>query len=241
MQNSKEGTRLKPVPNLPEVREGRAWSTVSNQSTSMISMKSQPVPVSRRLKRQESQMRLKWNSASQTNLAGGSQYSSTDAGNDESHKRRESLYFGKHVRTAMWWLYRRPEELAAARSEDTTITEENTYQIKPKSRCRFSTTKVEEILHDAMRTHGDFLKLKIAEGAGDFIQFLATNIKERIKALEFDRYRLIVHVQMGSSMKQDLMIASRCIWNVETDTFANVTFRMGDSVVVITVYGIYLD
>ena len=220
-----------PVKQLAEVREGRTWSTTSVTSyQSTIHQGLHPVS---KVKRRQTQNRLKLNAA-----AGG--VSSTSSDDREEHsKRRESLYFGKNIRTAMWWLYKRPEE-TADESDYTPI--ENTYRVEPRSGCKFLTTKVEEILQDIMSTHGDFLKLKmVSEGAGDFSQFLAETIKVRVKSLEFERYRLMTMVQMGTSTGHDLVVASRCLWNPETDTFATVTFRVGNTFVVLTVFGVYFE
>ena len=218
------------VKQLAEVREGRTWSTTS---TSYQSTTQQGVHPVNKVKRRQTQNRLK------LNIGAGGVSSTSSEDKEENLKRRDSLYFGKNIRTAMWWLYRRPKETA---DEFEHIPIENTYRVEPRSGCKFLTGKVEEILQDIMATHGDFLKLKmVSEGAGDFSQFLAETVKVRVKSLEFERYRLITLVQMGTSSGHDLVVASRCLWNPETDTYATATFRVGNTFVVLTVFGVYFE
>ena len=222
-----------------QVRETRSWTTTSNTSNPRAIAKQGMHPVNK-LKRIPTQNRLKLNLATQGTFGSASSVNGEDK--DDRLKRRESLYFGKSIRTAMWWLYRRPEETSPSTSDFLTI--ENTYRLEPKPGCKFLASKVENVLRDIVATHGakDFLKLDmVSEGAGDFVQFLAESIKIRVKSLEFDRYRIITHIQMGTSSTHDLLIASRCLWNVDTDTYVTATIRAGKTFVVLTVYGVYLD
>ncbi|XP_072025416.1 dynein light chain Tctex-type protein 2B-like [Amphiura filiformis] len=221
--------------NSAVVREGRTWSTsTANQPTSNQSLLQQGIHPINKLKRNPALNRIKWKTASQDAAR-----SASSVVEDEHLKRRESIYFGKNIRTSMWWLYRRPEEITIL---DDFMTVENTYRLEPKSGCKFLASKVEDVLQEIIGTHGDYLKKKMAaDGAGELVQFLAETIKIRVKSLEFDRYRLIAHIQMGTSSPHDLIIASRCLWNPETDSYVTATIRVGNIFLVLTVYGVFLD
>ena len=72
---------------------------------------------------------------------------------------------------------------------------------------------------------------------------LADLIKERVKSLQFDRYKILVEVSIGSKgdSAPGTFIASQGLWNSSTDGFASKTFVNGTVFAVATVYGVYME
>ena len=72
---------------------------------------------------------------------------------------------------------------------------------------------------------------------------LAELIKERVKSLQFDRYKIVVEVSIGSKGDSvpGTFIASQGLWNSSTDGFASKTFVNGTVFAVATVYGVYTE
>ena len=68
---------------------------------------------------------------------------------------------------------------------------------------------------------------------------LADDVKEQVKALGYDRYKLIVEVTLGQKRGQAMRIASRCLWNTDTDTFISEMHEGEDVYCCIQVYALY--
>lgn len=58
----------------------------------------------------------------------------------------------------------------------------------------------------------------------------ATGIAERVKAramaeLRLPRYKLATYVVVGENLQQGVRVASRCLWDAETDGYATFHYR----------------
>jgi hypothetical protein len=53
----------------------------------------------------------------------------------------------------------------------------------------------------------------------------ADDIRERVKAMGFDRHKLVVHVTIGERKCQTYSCCSRCLWDTATDGFASESFQ----------------
>jgi hypothetical protein len=47
----------------------------------------------------------------------------------------------------------------------------------------------------------------------------------RFAELDYPRYKIVVQVVMGENKLQGVRVASRCLWDPETDNFATYNFR----------------
>lgn len=57
----------------------------------------------------------------------------------------------------------------------------------------------------------------------------------------FDRYKLICIVSIVQNTQQGCHKASRCLWDKKVDRIATHTHETPNSIVIATLYGIYLD
>ena len=53
----------------------------------------------------------------------------------------------------------------------------------------------------------------------------ADDIRERCKALGFERHKLMVHVTLGELKGQAFTQSSRCLWDTATDGWASESFK----------------
>ncbi|EDO33644.1 predicted protein, partial [Nematostella vectensis] len=67
------------------------------------------------------------------------------------------------------------------------------------------------------------------------------DIKQKVKFLNYDRYKLVCVVYFGSVKGQEMRVASRCLWNHNFDTFASSSVTKGDIFAVAMMYGIYKE
>lgn len=120
---------------------------------------------------------------------------------------------------------------------------ENTYITEPQGygdHARFSKGKVtallKQMLHDRMANQ----KYDPVKGA-QIAKQLADDVREKVKALGYDRYKLVVQVTLGQKTGQAMRIVSRCLWDTTTDSFATETFENESLYCVAQVYGLYYE
>ena len=70
---------------------------------------------------------------------------------------------------------------------------------------------------------------------------MAEAIKKRVKELGYPRYKLVSHVAIGQADDTSIAFASRCVWNVNFDSFAEYTYKNASLFAVGIVYAIYCD
>ena len=70
---------------------------------------------------------------------------------------------------------------------------------------------------------------------------LSDVIKERVKAMKFRRHRVICNVMIGENVGQCFQLASRCIWDAETDNYVTSSYKNGSLFAIATVFAVYLE
>ena len=117
---------------------------------------------------------------------------------------------------------------------------ENTYRLNPEvafsRKCPEVTRMMDSIL-ESFLVDCDYEPNRCAKLAGD----LSTLIKKRVAEVHLPRYRLVCNVMIGEDKGQGLQIASRCLWNQNTDSFASTSYRSGKLFAVASLYGIYFE
>lgn len=117
---------------------------------------------------------------------------------------------------------------------------ENTYKTDPDEGFKFKAHQVEKTVYDVLET-----KLKQEKYNYRTVQNLICElsylIKERVKKLNFPRYKFVVSVVISSKNEQGFEIASRCMWNTETDNFAHVTYVNETLMACVSVFGVYFE
>ncbi len=110
----------------------------------------------------------------------------------------------------------------------------------PEMQRKFMSYKVECIIKDVLEAKLRLVKYD-PHACGRLTQQLCTLIKDKTKEFEFDRYKLVTQVLVGQDSDQSVQIATRCLWNQDTDNFAAATFRNESIFAVAIVYGLHLD
>merc|ERR1712196_218294 len=85
--------------------------------------------------------------------------------------------------------------------QETVKVYENTYIMAPKDGAKFSQPAVEKMMKE-----------------------ICNEIQQKVKGMGYPRYKFIVQVTLGQNEGQCLRIASRCLWNHETDNVANASY-----------------
>ncbi|XP_061169087.1 dynein light chain Tctex-type 5-B-like [Saccostrea echinata] len=115
---------------------------------------------------------------------------------------------------------------------------EPTYKLEPD--VKFSAKSVEDIIKDILnRRLRDY---KYDRGQTPiFGKILSDDIKERVKKLNFERYKIVCYLVIGENRGQGLQMSSRCQWFPSTDTYASYNYKNASLFCSCTVYGIYAE
>ncbi|EDO45441.1 predicted protein [Nematostella vectensis] len=70
---------------------------------------------------------------------------------------------------------------------------------------------------------------------------ISETLKNRVKELSVQRYKIICLVHIGQLGKQAMRIGSRCLWDANFDTYTTYEFKNGSLFGVATVYGVYFE
>ena len=131
-------------------------------------------------------------------------------------------------------------ETVTLRPTSTGSRTENTTKMSPDDEHRFVPHKVECLLKDILDAKLHNMKYD-ADNCSRLAKDICSMIKDKTKEFEFSRYKLVTQVLLGQDSDESIQIASRCLWNHETDNFAAATYRNNALYAVAIVYGMYLD
>ncbi len=116
---------------------------------------------------------------------------------------------------------------------------DNTFKMEPD--LRFVSNEAEKVAEGVLRERLEHVTYDPVV-CKQLSQELAAIIMERVKALHFQRYKMIAVVSIGSLKERPgLQFGSRCLWNQNTDSFASVRFTNRSLFAVAMVYGLYYE
>ena len=112
-----------------------------------------------------------------------------------------------------------------------------TYQIGPRK--EFSVYQVRKVIKETFESI--FIDNDIILSRSALCKNLTEAIKVKTRRMNYDRYRLIVHVYLCSKDNITLNITSRCVWDDKVDNYADYQHETEDFYVMGIVYGIYKE
>lgn len=157
---------------------------------------------------------------------------------DTASQRRKSIFPGKAVKG-------RGKLLKAAATEEReksgvapSAPLEPTYRMEPNT--KFYAPSVHALLKQILDNHLDGFTYN-QKFTPTMTKVLSDEIKERAKALNFERYKLVVSVVLGERKEQGLMVSSRAAWDAKLDSYATYTFQNATVFCTASVYGVYAE
>lgn len=117
---------------------------------------------------------------------------------------------------------------------------ENTYRLSPNDNQKFNVSKVQRLVTEILNNHLENVKYE-PNKCKEMVQLLSEEIKTRIKSIIFKRYKLIVNLTIGENCGNGIIIASRSLWNTETDNGCTVQFKNSSLFAVATIFAAYYD
>ncbi|PSC74499.1 tctex1 domain-containing 2 [Micractinium conductrix] len=101
---------------------------------------------------------------------------------------------------------------------------ENTYRTEPTEEARFRVHRVQAVLRELLKERLEGQSYDPVR-CSQTTKRLADDIRERCKALGFERHKLMVHVTLGELKGQAFTQSSRCLWDTATDGWASESFK----------------
>lgn len=117
---------------------------------------------------------------------------------------------------------------------------QNTYKLKPDTNEIFKSGPVRDVIQEVLDECLDGEEYKPAS-CRNLSQMLADLIKSRVKDMGCNRYKYIVTVTIGQNSNQGVHVVSRCLWNDDTDNYAEAHYNKNGLYAVATVYACYFE
>ncbi|XP_060085655.1 dynein light chain Tctex-type protein 2B-like [Ylistrum balloti] len=117
---------------------------------------------------------------------------------------------------------------------------QNTYRLEPLPKEKFDPSRVNTIMYNVLESYLDGEKYD-PKMCSNLAQNLTDVIKNRVKELGYVRYKLICNVIIGENSAQGMRVASRCLWDASTDSYAQASYSKGEIYAVATVYATYFE
>ena len=117
---------------------------------------------------------------------------------------------------------------------------QNTYKMTPDENEFFPPIRVEKAVKATMeRVLQD--AVYEPENGGHLTEVLTEAVKAKVKALCHKRLKIVVQVVIWSRSGQSMEIASRCLWDADTDNFASVCYENESIFAVANIFAVYFE
>ncbi|KAL2090130.1 hypothetical protein ACEWY4_014818 [Coilia grayii] len=119
-----------------------------------------------------------------------------------------------------------------------TETGTNTYLIRPNYQHKFKAGVAKECIRTVLR---DSLMnvMYDPEQSQALSKQLADKIKDKLKEVGFERYKLVVQVVLGEQRGEGVKMAARCFWDADTDSYVQDIFMNESLFCVAVAFGSY--
>ncbi|XP_018910819.1 dynein light chain Tctex-type protein 2 isoform X2 [Bemisia tabaci] len=115
----------------------------------------------------------------------------------------------------------------------------NSYQLESKN--KFCPEKVERILHEVVAESVTVDTRYDAVESPKMALKLSADLRERVKDLQFDRYKLVCVIQISEKAGQGLLTLSQALWDENRDSYALFTFENYHLTISAAVYALYCE
>ena len=117
-------------------------------------------------------------------------------------------------------------------------TSGNTFVIRPNYQHKFRPVAVRAVINKILSQNLSD-KSYNAEEVPDLTRSLTEQIKQEVKSLGYDRYRIIVQVAIGEQKGEGVKMGCRCFWDPDTDNYAQDLFMNESIFCVAAVFGLF--
>lgn len=118
---------------------------------------------------------------------------------------------------------------------------ENTYRLGPDEGSVFNVSEANRVIKEVLNSYLDGEQYH-ANRCRNMAKQLGDVIKSRMQMIKrSERYRIVTIVSLAQNVGQGYQVASRCLWDTNTDRFASVDYSNATIVATVTVYAVYYE
>ncbi len=70
---------------------------------------------------------------------------------------------------------------------------------------------------------------------------ITEKVKQRVRELNYPRYKIVVQTVLAQAKNQGIRVASRCLWDTDTDNYASVQWSNDTLCATTMVFGAYTE
>uniref|UniRef100_A0A8C4LBU3 Dynein light chain Tctex-type 2B n=1 Tax=Equus asinus TaxID=9793 RepID=A0A8C4LBU3_EQUAS len=108
-------------------------------------------------------------------------------------------------------------------TEKNAAESENTYILRPIFQQRFRPSVVKDCIHAVLKEELANAEYS-PEETPQLTKHLSESIKDKLKEMGFDRYKMVVQVVIGEQRGEGVFMAARCFWDADTDNYTHDVF-----------------
>ncbi|XP_068098521.1 dynein light chain Tctex-type protein 2B-like [Hyperolius riggenbachi] len=105
---------------------------------------------------------------------------------------------------------------------------------------RFPYGQVKELIQDFLTARLKNVTYN-PETSGDLTKGLCEDIKKMVRRYAPPRYKLICNLAIGSKGREDILMASQCLWDSYSDNVTSCSYQNLSMFCVVTVYAVYCE
>ncbi|XP_074070872.1 dynein light chain Tctex-type protein 2B isoform X2 [Macrotis lagotis] len=128
--------------------------------------------------------------------------------------------------------------LGASDREKSQVGSENTYILRPVFQQRFRPSMVKECIHTILKEELATAQYEPSEMPA-LTKLLSESIKNKLKEMGFDRYKMVVQVVIGEQRGEGVNMAARCFWDADTDNYTHDVFMNDSLFCVVAAFGCF--
>ncbi|XP_071119538.1 dynein light chain Tctex-type protein 2B-like [Haliotis cracherodii] len=118
------------------------------------------------------------------------------------------------------------------------VQKEPSYRMEPHK--KFSPERVRGVIEEVLDGKLERFKYN-PKFCANISKVLSDEIKDKVKLLGFDRYKIICQVHIGEKREQSVVTCSRSVWDDNLDNYATYTFQNNYIFCTGTVFGVYSE
>ncbi|KAM9544356.1 dynein light chain Tctex-type protein 2B isoform 1-T1 [Guaruba guarouba] len=114
----------------------------------------------------------------------------------------------------------------------------STYSLRASVQHRFKSSTVKECIHAILKEKLANVQY-ISNDMPQLTMSLSETIKDRLKEVGFDRYKMVVQVVIGEQRGEGVNMAARCFWDADNDSCAHDVFMNDSLFCVVAAFGCF--
>ncbi|EPY29557.1 dynein light chain [Strigomonas culicis] len=111
----------------------------------------------------------------------------------------------------------------------------------PSQGTKFSRSVVEKVIAEVCEEVIGEDRTFVFEETQPLIKDICNEVQQRVVRLGYERYKMITHVVVAEAAQQGLRVASRCLWDPDTDNYASYTYSTANMHVSVVLFGAYWE